>query len=139
MLDRVVAFLVVPLALTVVQAHARSDSLPIGLAAVTTAQGYLQTLGRSLGARPEKGAKVAQRRRVNPDEQAGPRYDESPPASTARKARIEREGARKRVIVRHDSGLHRGWRHSRHYGTNKTKLVVKRGDSRTVIKRKIEN
>ena len=43
-----------------------------------------------------------------------------------------------RVVVRRDRGLHRGWAHSRHYGTTK-KVVIKRGGPRhgTIVKKKI--
>ena len=42
----------------------------------------------------------------------------------------------KKVTVRHDRGLHRGWSHSRHYGAIKKKVVIKRGNG-TVVKKKI--
>jgi hypothetical protein len=44
----------------------------------------------------------------------------------------------KKVTVRRDRGLHRGWAHSRHYGATK-KVVIKRGGHRhgTVVKKKI--
>src|SRR3954468_11628297 len=49
-----------------------------------------------------------------------------------------RHGAVKKVVVRRDRGLHRGWAHSRHYGATK-KIVIKRGGPRhgTVVKKKI--
>ena len=50
----------------------------------------------------------------------------------------ERGHMRKKVVVRHDRGLHRGWSHSRHYGANKKVVVVKKkGPGKTVIKKKI--
>ena len=39
----------------------------------------------------------------------------------------------KKVVVRRDRGLHRGWRHSRHYGATK-KVVIKRSGNRVVKK-----
>jgi hypothetical protein len=42
----------------------------------------------------------------------------------------------KKVIVRRDRGLHRGWRHSRHYGATK-KVVIKRTGDRVVTKKVI--
>jgi hypothetical protein len=39
----------------------------------------------------------------------------------------------KNVVVRRDRGLHRGWRHSRHYGATK-KVVIKRSGDRVVKK-----
>ena len=45
----------------------------------------------------------------------------------------ERGHMRKKVVVRHDRGLHRGWSHSRHYGANKKVVVVKKkGPGKTV-------
>jgi hypothetical protein len=41
----------------------------------------------------------------------------------------------KKVIVRRDRGLHRGWRHSRHYGATR-KVIIKRSGDR-VVKKKI--
>jgi hypothetical protein len=41
----------------------------------------------------------------------------------------------KKVVVRRDRGLHRGWRHSRHYGATK-KVVIKRTGDR-VVKKKV--
>ena len=41
----------------------------------------------------------------------------------------------KKVVVRRDRGLHRGWRHSRHYGATK-KVMIKRSGDR-VVKKKI--
>jgi hypothetical protein len=41
----------------------------------------------------------------------------------------------KKVIVRRDRGLHRGWRHSRHYGATK-KVIIKRTGDR-VVKKKV--
>jgi hypothetical protein len=46
-----------------------------------------------------------------------------------------RHGHVKKVIVRHDRGLHRGWRHARHPGVTK-KVIIKRGGG-TVVKKKI--
>ena len=43
---------------------------------------------------------------------------------------------KKKVVIRHDRGLHRGWSHSRHYGAMKTKVVKKTGHGKTVIKKK---
>ena len=49
----------------------------------------------------------------------------------------DRRVVRKKVIVRHDRGLHRGWRHSRHYGARKTVVIKKKqGQHGTVIKKK---
>jgi hypothetical protein len=42
-------------------------------------------------------------------------------------------GTVKKVVVRRDRGLHRGWRHSRHYGATK-KVVIKRTGDRVVKK-----
>jgi hypothetical protein len=39
----------------------------------------------------------------------------------------------KKVVVHRDRGLHRGWRHSRHYGATK-KVVIKRTGDRVVKK-----
>ena len=44
---------------------------------------------------------------------------------------------RRKVVIRHDRGLHRGWRHSRHYGATRSKTVIKqRGNGTTIIKKK---
>ena len=48
----------------------------------------------------------------------------------------DRRVVRKKVIVRHDRGLHRGWRHSRHYGARKTVVVKRQGPHGTVVKKK---
>jgi hypothetical protein len=45
-------------------------------------------------------------------------------------------GATKKVIIRRDRGLHRGWAHSRHRGANKTVIIKKRGNG-SVVKKKI--
>lgn len=46
--------------------------------------------------------------------------------------------ARRAVIVRHDRGLHRGWRHAPAYGARRTTVIKKRGPlgtrSTTVIR-----
>jgi hypothetical protein len=61
-------------------------------------------------------------------------------------------GVRKKVVVRHrgdsvrrkvvirrgDQGLHRGWRHSRHYGATRSKTVIKHRGNKTIVKKKIE-
>lgn len=46
-------------------------------------------------------------------------------------------GVTKKVVVRRDRGLHRGWAHSRHYGATKKKVVIKHRGNRTVVKKKI--
>jgi hypothetical protein len=43
---------------------------------------------------------------------------------------------KKVVIHRGDRGRHEGWRHSRHYGASK--VVIKKGHGKTVIKKKFE-
>jgi len=44
---------------------------------------------------------------------------------------------KKKVVIRQgDRGRHEGWRHSRHYGASK--VVIKRGPHKTVIKKKFE-
>ena len=62
------------------------------------------------------------------------------------------DGMRKKVVVRHrgdsvrrkvvirrgDQGLHRGWRHSRHYGATRSKTVIKHRGNKTIIKKRIE-
>jgi len=50
------------------------------------------------------------------------------------------DSVRRKVVIRHgDRGLHRGWRHSRHYGATRSKTVIKhRGNGTTVVKKKIE-
>ncbi|TMJ06235.1 MAG: hypothetical protein E6G97_00800 [Alphaproteobacteria bacterium] len=42
----------------------------------------------------------------------------------------------KKVVIHRDRGRHEGWRHSRHYGASK--VVIKRGHGKTVIKKKFE-
>ena len=42
----------------------------------------------------------------------------------------------KKVVLHSDRGRHEGWRHSRHYGASK--VVIKRGHGKTVIKKKFE-
>jgi len=43
---------------------------------------------------------------------------------------------KKVIIHRGDRGRHEGWRHSRHEGASK--VVIKRGHGKTVIKKKFE-
>ena len=42
----------------------------------------------------------------------------------------------KKVVFHRDHGRHEGWRHSRHNGASK--VVIKRGHGKTVIKKKFE-
>src|SRR3954452_20428990 len=42
----------------------------------------------------------------------------------------------KKVVIHRDRGRHEGWRHSRHYGASK--VVIKKGHGKTVIKKKFE-
>ena len=42
----------------------------------------------------------------------------------------------KKVVLHRDRGRHEGWRHSRHHGASK--VVIKRGPHKTVIKKKFE-
>jgi hypothetical protein len=42
----------------------------------------------------------------------------------------------KKVVLHRDRGRHEGWRHSRHYGASK--VVIKKGHGKTVIKKKFE-
>jgi len=45
----------------------------------------------------------------------------------------------KKVVIHHDRGLHRGFSHSRHYGYGgASKVVIKKGHGKTVIKKKFE-
>jgi hypothetical protein len=43
----------------------------------------------------------------------------------------------KKVVIHRDHGRHEGWRHSRHYGASK-KVVIKHGQGKTVIKKRVE-
>ncbi len=43
----------------------------------------------------------------------------------------------KKVVIHRDHGRHEGWRHSHHYGANK-KVVIKHGNGKTVIKKRVE-
>lgn len=43
----------------------------------------------------------------------------------------------KKVVIHRDRGRHEGWRHSRHYGATK-KVVIKHGNGKTVIKKRVE-
>ena len=42
----------------------------------------------------------------------------------------------KKVVLHRDNGRHEGWRHSRHHGASK--VVIKKGHGKTVIKKKFE-
>jgi len=42
----------------------------------------------------------------------------------------------KKMVIKRDRGLHRGWAHSRHYGATK-KVVIKKHPGGTVVKKKI--
>src|SRR2546423_2299235 len=42
----------------------------------------------------------------------------------------------KKVVLHRDHGRHEGWRHSRHHGASK--VVIKKGHGKTVIKKKFE-
>jgi hypothetical protein len=58
-----------------------------------------------------------------------------------KKVVVKRRGdtVRRKVVIRSgDRGLHRGWRHSRHYGATRSKTVIKHRGNKTVIKKKIE-
>ncbi|HEY0442225.1 MAG TPA: hypothetical protein VGD36_19325 [Xanthobacteraceae bacterium] len=52
------------------------------------------------------------------------------------KVKHGRAGMTKKVIVRHDRGLHRGWAQGRHHGATK-KVVIKHRGNGTVVKKKI--
>jgi acyl-coenzyme A synthetase/AMP-(fatty) acid ligase len=58
--------------------------------------------------------------------------------NVVRKKVVVRHGdnVRRKVVIR-DRGLHRGWRHSRHYGARKTVVIKRQGPHRTVVKKKI--
>jgi Ni/Co efflux regulator RcnB len=65
---------------------------------------------------------------------------------TAKKVVIHRDHGRhegwrhrnvKKVVIHRDHGRHEGWRHSRHYGASK-KVVIKHGNGKTVIKKRVE-
>ncbi len=49
--------------------------------------------------------------------------------TVVRRTVVERRGPRVRrtTVIRHDRGLHRGWRHAPAYGARRTTVVKKRG------------
>jgi hypothetical protein len=40
----------------------------------------------------------------------------------------------KKVVIKRDRGMHRGWAHSRHYGASKKVVIKKHGNGTTVKK-----